>query len=406
MLPHSCSDHGRTTGVRDRRLAGGLARARRTARRGAAPGRARWQDIVFRTIRASRPYLDVQGPGHHRLSGRYGKSGLPAEFDTAVSHDPRALTIVESKAVADYALRRDAALVLSGKIRDHEMGPGFGWVNVNPFIASAGLVGPEFCRWCFVEAIDVTDPRRFPLAVLTRLPSFVRPELGGSRLWEAHAALCNALALTAGRVEAGPVCGTRLAADATAPAGSRGAGRLAGDPLRSRLVGARAGRARAKRRHGGCPGRRRAGLCPDRCNGSGLISPRHSCGAGVQGCTASIAWRHHAQTARSGPLLHLAPITLSGLRERMRGCSAQAYDAVFVLREAIATRRETPANWGAGYGPSLSAYLQVLRASSNWRSITLGGRPWRRSPKPAITATSNPAFVTSRVMERVGVAMS
>ena len=158
----------------------------RAARRDAAPSPAGrvWEDIVFRTIRASRPYLDVQGPGHRRLFGRYGNSGLPAEFDTVVSHDRRALTIVESKAMADYALRRDAVLVLSGKIRDHEMAPGFGWINVNPFIASAGLVGPEFCRWCFAEAIDVTDPRRFPLAVLARLPSFVRSELGGSRLWE------------------------------------------------------------------------------------------------------------------------------------------------------------------------------------------------------------------------------
>lgn len=180
----------------------------RAARRDAAPSPAGrvWEDIVFRTIRASRPYLDVQGPGHRRLFGRYGNSGLPAEFDTVVSHDRRALTIVELKAMADYALRRDAVLVLSGKIRDHEMAPGFGWINVNPFIASAGLVGPEFCRWCFAEAIDVTDPRRFPLAVLARLPSFVRSELGGSRLWETHAALCDTLALTAGRVEAGPVC--------------------------------------------------------------------------------------------------------------------------------------------------------------------------------------------------------
>jgi hypothetical protein len=115
-------------------------------RLGAAPlpsGRE-WQDLVYRTARASRPYVDVQGPGYRRLFGRYGASGLPAEFDTAVNHDTRVVSILESKAVADYKLRRDAAMVLSGKIRDHELSRGFRWGAVNALVASGGLLGLSF----------------------------------------------------------------------------------------------------------------------------------------------------------------------------------------------------------------------------------------------------------------------
>jgi hypothetical protein len=52
----------------------------------------------------------------------------------------------------------------------------------------------------------VTDPRRFPLSVLARLPRFLPAGLGNLELWKVHREVCCALALTTERVEAGPVC--------------------------------------------------------------------------------------------------------------------------------------------------------------------------------------------------------
>lgn len=129
-----------------------------------------WQELVLETARATRPYLDIQGPGRGRLFGSYGASGMPAEIDTAVDDGGGIVTIIESKAVDDYGLRRDEAWIFSGRVRDHEASPSFRWQGAQALIASVGRLDAIFCRWCFYEGIDVVDPDRFPLTVLARLP--------------------------------------------------------------------------------------------------------------------------------------------------------------------------------------------------------------------------------------------
>jgi hypothetical protein len=95
---------------------------------------------------------------------------MPAEIDTVIDDGAGIVTLIESKAAADYALRRDEALVFSGKVRDHQRSRSFRWSGVHALVASAGRLDAIFCRWCFYEGIDVVDPDRFPLIVLARLP--------------------------------------------------------------------------------------------------------------------------------------------------------------------------------------------------------------------------------------------
>jgi hypothetical protein len=137
------------------------------------PAGTDWQDAVFHTARVTTPYLDIQGPGRSRLFGAYGASGMGAEIDTAVDDGRGILTLIESKANDDHRLYRDAAFVFSGKIREREASRGFRWTGTYAVMASAGRLDSVFCRWCFYEGIDVIDPDRFPLVVLSRLPAFL-----------------------------------------------------------------------------------------------------------------------------------------------------------------------------------------------------------------------------------------
>jgi hypothetical protein len=132
-----------------------------------------WQELVFSAARATPPYVDVQGPGRGRLFGTYGSSGMPAEIDTAIDDGAGIVTLIESKAANDYALRREEVLLFSGKVRDHENFQRFRWPGVYSLVASAGRLDGVFCRWSFYEGIDVTDPDRFPLIVFARLPYFL-----------------------------------------------------------------------------------------------------------------------------------------------------------------------------------------------------------------------------------------
>lgn len=149
--------------------------ARLVARRRQADGASErmgevWQQMVFTTARATQPHADAQGPGRGKLFGNYGASGMPAEIDTAVDDGAGILSLIESKAVSDYALRRNEAFIFSGKIRDHEASQAFRWRGVYALMASAGRLDAIFCRWCFCEGIDVVDPDRLSLNVLARLP--------------------------------------------------------------------------------------------------------------------------------------------------------------------------------------------------------------------------------------------
>jgi len=129
-----------------------------------------WQRAVFATAVNTKPRRDVQGPGRGTLFGRHGASGMAVEFDTAVDDGQGILSLVEAKAVADFALRRDATFVLAAKIVDHESAPHFRWLGVHAQLASAGRLDGIVCRWCYRQGIDVSDPDRFPLNVLARLP--------------------------------------------------------------------------------------------------------------------------------------------------------------------------------------------------------------------------------------------
>jgi len=80
--------------------------------------------------------------------------------------------------VEDYRLRREEALIFSGKVQDRERSWAFRWRGVHALIASAGRLDNVFCRWSFHRGIDVLDPDRLPLTVLARLPYFLnRDEL-------------------------------------------------------------------------------------------------------------------------------------------------------------------------------------------------------------------------------------
>jgi len=131
-----------------------------------------WEDIINNIGRSTRPRA-FQGRGVWKLFGSHGASGLNTEFDMALDYGGAhgLVMLVEAKAHADRTLSRDHALVFSGKIRDHVASPAWKWPHAQMLVASAGRVEPSFCHWCFYEGIDVTDPDRFPLSVLARLPA-------------------------------------------------------------------------------------------------------------------------------------------------------------------------------------------------------------------------------------------
>src|SRR6266702_1424959 len=129
-----------------------------------------WENMVFKTAKTTLPFLDVQGPGRGKLFGSYGASGMAAEIDTAIDDGHGILCLVESKAVPDYSLRREASFIFAAKVHDHESARTFQWRGLHALIASSGRLDGIFCRWCFRQGIDVVDPDRFPLNVLARLP--------------------------------------------------------------------------------------------------------------------------------------------------------------------------------------------------------------------------------------------
>ena len=135
-----------------------------------------WENMVFTTAKATLPFLDVQGPGRGKLFGNYGASGMAAEFDTAIDDGNGILSLVESKAVPDYLLRREASFIFSAKVQDHETARSFRWRGLHALVGSSGRLDGIFCRWCFRQGIDVVDPDRFPLNVLARLPHILSPD--------------------------------------------------------------------------------------------------------------------------------------------------------------------------------------------------------------------------------------
>jgi hypothetical protein len=164
-----------------------------------------WQSVVHAVARSVGRSLLVQGPGAGRLFGRHGASGMAAEIDTALDDGAERVILVEAKAVADYALSRDAAFVFAGKIRDHERGSLRRRRAPYALLASAGRLDAVFCRWSFYEGIDVLDPDRLPLAILARLP-FVFPgllnDLEAGHLFDW---LCEVLAVDDEELRLGPV---------------------------------------------------------------------------------------------------------------------------------------------------------------------------------------------------------
>jgi hypothetical protein len=165
-----------------------------------------WQNLVFATARATRPYIQVQGPGEGKLFGRYGSSGMPAEFDSAIDDGVGILTLVESKAVEDYRLRRDEALIFSAKVQDHQRARAFCWQGVHALMASAGRLDNVFCRWAFHEGVDVLDPDRLPLIVLARLPYFLsRDEFAMLQDHQPYDRLRDALRMTREECVNGPL---------------------------------------------------------------------------------------------------------------------------------------------------------------------------------------------------------
>jgi len=131
-----------------------------------------WEEVAHAIGRSTKPRA-IQGRGRWCLFGAYGASGLNVEFDLAVDDGGAGglIVLVEAKAHADLSLSRDHALVFSCKVRDHMSSPAWGWRGAHMLVASAGRIKPSFSHWCFYEGIDVTDPDRFPLCVLARLPA-------------------------------------------------------------------------------------------------------------------------------------------------------------------------------------------------------------------------------------------
>jgi hypothetical protein len=131
-----------------------------------------WQSLVHDVGRSTEPRA-VQGPGPRKLFGHYGASGMGVELDVVLDDGgpDNLVVLVEAKAHADQCLSRDHAFVFTEKVRDHRFSPHWRWENTHLIVASAGRVPRSFCLWCFYEGIDVTDPDRFPLCVLVRLPA-------------------------------------------------------------------------------------------------------------------------------------------------------------------------------------------------------------------------------------------
>ena len=122
------------------------------------------------------------------------------------------LTLIESKANDDFRLYRDAAFVFSEKIREREASRGFRWTGTYAVMASAVNPITVFCRWCFYEGIDVIDPDRFPLVVLSRLPAFLsNAQLSALENVHFYDQLNDALQLTHEEINQGPML-LRLAA--------------------------------------------------------------------------------------------------------------------------------------------------------------------------------------------------
>jgi hypothetical protein len=131
-----------------------------------------WENLVHKICGAT-AHTRIQGPGKKTLFERRGASGLLVEFDVAIDYgrDAGLMVLIEAKGHMDGAkgLPRDIAFVLTGKLRDHLAGDHFSWRHAHLLFASSGRLPPSVCRWSFYEGIDVTDPDRFPLSVLSRL---------------------------------------------------------------------------------------------------------------------------------------------------------------------------------------------------------------------------------------------
>ena len=149
-----------------------LAAAARDGVRIVTDGRA-WQDLVLSAAYSEEYYRAVQGPGFGRLFGRYGASGMPAEIDVALDDGRGLLSLTEAKALADYTLRRDHVFVFSCKVHDHEASGDWRRHQFYALLASAGRVDAITTRWCFYQGVDVLDPDRFPLVVLSRLEEVI-----------------------------------------------------------------------------------------------------------------------------------------------------------------------------------------------------------------------------------------
>lgn len=165
----------------------------------------RWQDLLLASATGLRGCGRIQGPGRGRLFGRSGRSGEPNEIDLALEDVFDTVLLVEAKAHTDYRLPRNEVFVFAARVRDHERADHYRKHSFFALLASAGRVDAVVARWSYFEGIDVADPDRMPLTLLSRAPALFPQLWEGMACPETHEALLDLLQVDESEARDGPV---------------------------------------------------------------------------------------------------------------------------------------------------------------------------------------------------------